>query len=276
MKKAGVDFGLTSTKIYWINDKGEDLYLSSREISRSSLVSVLRHSGVTDVCIGGNGPTEGFERFRLHRLSGDPIKNEKLTQAKGARHLLLVEARPPETKHIVVSIGTGTSYVAVNGEGYDLPIGSTFGAGSIDGLLTALQLGTAADLDKLLGANGASYDLMVSDAVPALRGTPYDHWIAASYAKAARRAEGEAFDPLKFAKSALNQLAADVYCRLALFEETPYRGSRDVVVLGALPHRSHVVRELIETTIRLLGKTPIFPKRGEYALAVGAFQAINP
>ncbi len=276
MKKAGVDFGLTSTKVYWINDKGEDLYLSSRDVSRSSLVSVLRHSGVTDICVGGNGPTDGFEGFRLHRLSGDPIKNEKLTQAKGAHHLLLVEARPPETKHIVISIGTGTSYVAVNGEGYDYPIGSTFGAGSVDGLLAALGIGTAADIDRLLGGTRASYDLMVSDAVPALRGTPYDHWIASSYAKAARRAEGETFDPLKFARSVINQLAADLYCRLALFEETPYRGSRDVIVLGTLPRRSRVVRELIEATIRLLGKTPIFPKRGEYALAVGAFNAINP
>ena len=95
MKKAGIDFGLTNVKAFWINskkdEKEEEMFLSTADVSRKSLASVLAHSGVTDLCVNGNGQTHGFEDFRHHRLEKpplSPLEAEIHIQAAGARRLL--------------------------------------------------------------------------------------------------------------------------------------------------------------------------------------------
>lgn len=280
MKKAGVDFGLSITKLYWVDDRGANCYLSSRDVSNSSLISVLHHLGIKDLCAAGHGPRSGFERFDQHAWPDDPIRAELRLQAIGARHQMLCAARPLETKHIVVGVGTGMSFTVVNGEGFDFPVGSAYGAGSIDGLFAMLGLESGAAIDKLLEGTEdlPSFDLPLGQAVPTLKSTPYEHWIASSFVEAAHVPRTEsAASIVRSAKSVIQHLATDLASRLLLFERIPeFRGARDVVIVGTMPHKSRSVRRAIETTLRKIGKNPVFPPHADYALAVGCYHAINP
>ncbi len=278
-KKAGVDFGLTHVKACWRKPDGETMYLSTADVSRTSLVSVLQHEGVTDLSVGGNGSRTGFEDFQHHMMPGNPLETEIRMQARGAKHLLTVEVRPPETKHVVISIGTGTSFAVVNGAGIDFPVGSAFGAGSIEGLLVLQGIRSAADIDRLLiGAGNTSLDLRIKDAIPALKESRYADWIACSFGLATRQSFADERElRVRFARSCVNALAADIACRLMLFDQIPdYRGARDVIFLGTLPQRSRVVRETLQATTLKLRKTPIFPTHGAYALAAGAYHTVDP
>ncbi len=280
MNKASVDFGLTGVKICWIDSRGAEMHLSTHEVRRESLVSVLQHLGVKDICVAGNGERHGFEVFRHHAWPGDPIQAERRLQAYGARRLLVCEARPPETKHVVVGVGTGMSITFVNGDGMDFPVGSPYGAGAIDGLLEMLDIASGEAIDGALEGKDEipSYDLPLGEAAPSLRDTPYAHWIAASFVKAARETNDHPMTKLvRSAKSVIQHLATDLASRLLAFEWVPqFQGTRDVIVVGTLPHRSRYVRAVLETTLRKIGKHPLFPQHADYALAVGAYHSIDP
>lgn len=285
MRKAGIDFGLTNVKAHWRNAKDEEMFLSTAEVSRASLASALAHSGITDLCAAGNGPTDGFEGFRRHRPPGDPLTAEIRTQAEGARRLLESSGSPPPDRHHVVSIGTGTSYALRMAAGTLVPLlGSAVGAGMVDGLMAARAY-DAPRIDALLASepDGASFDLMLAEAVPSLRGTPFEAYTAAHFAKAARSADAldqETADRL-YASSAVNVLVVDVARSLLLHDRNPAcrlvpdAAVADVIVLGMLPARSCVVRRRLDTALRMIGKNPIFPERAEYALAIGAYHAID-
>lgn len=285
MRKAGIDFGLTNVKAHWINDKGEEMFLSTAEVSRASLASALAHSGITDMCAAGNGPRNGFEIFRQHQPPGDPLTAEIRTQAEGARRLLETAGRAVPDRHHVVSVGTGVSYALRMASDRLVPLlGSAFGAGTADGLLAAAGIASGQRIDALLASepDGASFDLMLAEAIPSLRGTPFEAYTAAHFAKAARAGEIDqaAFDRL-YASSVVNALVVDVARSLLLHDRNPAcrlvpdSAVADVLVLGMLPARSRVVRRRLEAALRMIGKNPIFPDRAEYALSVGAYHAID-
>lgn len=279
MRKAGVDFGLTAVKIHWIDDKGEDNYLSTREVSRQGLASVLRHVGVKDLCVAGNGERVGFEEFRHHEWPGDPIHAELRLQAMGARHLLVSHSIVPETKHVVIGIGTGMSFTFVNGGGFHFPVGSPYGAGSIDGLLSLIGLPATDGLDALLDGTDEipSFDLPLGEAVPSLKETRYNDWIAASFVKARALDDTPDVRRIRAAKSVVQHLATDLASRLLIFDNIwECRGTREVILVGTLPHKSRYVRSVLNTTLRKIGKQPWFHNRGGYALAVGAYHSIDP
>ncbi|HTK60072.1 MAG TPA: hypothetical protein VL283_02605 [Candidatus Baltobacteraceae bacterium] len=286
--KAGIDFGLTHVKAHWISTSGEYNLLSTMDgFDRRGLANELRHRyGITVLCAAGNGPTDGFDWFPQHRLQGDPLTLEIRTQASGAHRLLTTHLRgsPIPHRYHLISVGTGVSYVFRNGDAYAPLLGSAFGAGAVDGLLAAVGIASGPRIDELLvdGPDEASLDLMLAEAVPALKGTFYEAFTAAHFAKAAREppAGQEAFDKL-FASSVVNMLVVDAARSLLLHDRNPAcrlvpdAAVAETVVLGTLPSRSRVVRRRLEKALRMIGKDPIFPPHGEYALAVGAYHAIE-
>lgn len=281
-RKAGVDFGLSAVKIYFKNAAGEEIFLSSNEVSRKSLVSVLAHSGVTDLCVAGNGPSDGFEQFVTHRVNGDPLAREKCSQARGAILLAtrdLTEGWLWSVKRMIVSIGTGTSYVVEDTDSgqYLFPIGNANGAGTIDGKLASFGFSSGPAIDEIFAGGFESFDLTLGEVIPSTRGTPLEHFTASHFAKAARnppRDQGRC-DKLA-AGSAINELVVAVARDLMIFERVPeWYGARDVIVVGTLPCRSKTVRVLLELALRMTGKNPIFPANGQYALAVGSYHDIK-
>ncbi len=296
-KKAGIDFGLTNVKAYWVNKKGdgeEEMFLSTAEVSRSSLASVLAHSGVTNLCAAGNGLEHGFKNFRQERLAGSLFETEICTQAVGARHLLERQPSHPVlgNKYYLVSIGTGTSYTTCDNDSYCTSLlGSAIGAGTVDGILALAGLKSGLYIDRLLGDKLAkgdlnSLDLMLVEAIPEVKGTMLDRYVASHLAKAPHHFQmgvGESAERL--CMSAVSMLVTDVVCRLLLHDKNPACRQFldpvempiiDTVILGTMPHRSKAVRMLLEIALRSIGKNPIFPEHGEYALAVGAYHSINP
>ncbi len=292
VKKAGIDFGLTNIKIYFQDGAGNDIFHSSADLQRDALALTLKHFGVTDLCVAGNGPTDGFEGFRQHRVDGHPLIAELVTQAKGAQCLLQQQKFPIPPSHYLVSIGTGTSYMTCDDAGNYLPLlGSAIGAGTVDGLL-ALRWGRGLHIDELVysklieKANLSSFDLMLVDVIPAVKGTPLEHYAASHLAQVPTHGIGISAreHAERLCLSAINMLVTDVVRSLLLHDKNPqcrhfldlvWMSIIDVVILGTMPHRSKSVRMLLEQALRSIGKNPIFPEHGEYALAVGAYNIIS-
>jgi hypothetical protein len=277
--KAGVDFGLTNAKAHWINPKGEELFLSTAQVSRRSLVSVLQHSGILDVCAAGVGTMEGFEAFAQHRARGDEMRAEKLHQARGAILLAERDGAKLAVKQMIVSVGTGTSYVYHDAAAgvYRFPLGNANGAGTVDGKLASFGLASGAAIDELFARGFESFDLTLGEAVPATRGTPVEHYPAAHFAKAVRDPpkDQETCD-LRAAGSAIKELVTAIARDVLIWDMIPdWSGATDILVVGTLPSRSKTVRQLLDFTLRSVGKNPIFPTNAEFALAYGAYHDID-
>lgn len=286
--KAGIDFGLTHVKAHWISESGGAVLVSTMDgyDRRAFAVALKDVFGIVELAAAGNGPTDGFEAFVHRRLQGDPMTLEIRTQADGARHLLDAAGVAPPDRHYVVSVGTGVSYALRLADGAVAPLlGSAFGAGAVDGLLAAAGIASGPRIDALLDAepDDASFDLPLGEAIPALRGTPLEAYVAAHFLKAARHPPGdqETFDRL-YASSVVNALVVDVARSLLLHDLNPRcrlvpdAAVADVIVLGTLPARSRVVRRRLDAALRMIGKRPIFPPSAEFALAVGAYRASAP
>ena len=297
MKKAGIDFGLTHVKAFWINskkdEKEEEMFLSTADVSRNSLASVLAHSGVTDLCVNGNGQTHGFEDFRHHRLEKPRLsllEAEIHIQAAGARRLLQQQLLFPEMYYLI-SIGTGTSYTLCNQRLYASLLGSAIGAGTVDGLLALAGVASGPHIDALLGdklvkGDFSSFDLMLVEAIPSLKGTLHEQHAASHLAKVPQELSRLGVKNIaeRVCMSAVNMLVTDVACRILLHDKNPqcryfldpvWLSITDVVILGTMPHLSKNVRLILEVALRSIGKNPIFPDHGEYALAVGAYHSID-
>ena len=293
MKKAGVDSGLTHVKAFWINDRGEEVFRSTADMGPDELALEMQQAGITDLCVAGNGSQKLFNGFKHHCLEGNPLKLEISTQATGVSRLLSRRSQGLPEMYYLISIGTGTSYTLCDNRTrrFVSLIGSAIGAGTVDGLMALAEVKSGPLVDTLLSwklAKGdlSSFDLMLGEAIPSLKGTPLERYAASHLAKVPLHFPGSV--PLEITSlcmSAVNMLVTDVarsillhdknpVCRIVL-DEVPVP-IRDVVILGTMPHRSTAVRLLLDTALRSIHKDPIFPEHGEYALAVGAYHRINP
>src|SRR3989338_5973662 len=89
--KAGVDFGSTLVKAFWIKN-GEQRFSSTADVALDDIVRQLRDDGVRQVHRAGIGYSDVhadyFKRFEVKKRDGDPIENEVRLQAEGTRRLL--------------------------------------------------------------------------------------------------------------------------------------------------------------------------------------------
>ena len=130
----------------------------------------------------------------------------------------------------------------------------------------------------------SSFDLMLVETIPSVKGTPLEHYAASHLAKVPCNFRMTQQDRERLCMSAVNMLVTDVVCRILLHDKNPqcryfldpvWLSITDVVILGTMPHLSKNVRLILEVALRSIGKNPIFPDHGEYALAVGAYHSIN-
>jgi len=274
-KKAGVDFGLTLVKACWIGADGVMMYVSTADLSRGELVTALVADGITDLCVGGCGSREGFERFRHHHLvNNNPMTDEVALQSNGAIHLLRESNVAISRRHLIVSIGTGTSFTLRDDEDFTPLLGSATGAGTVDALMRSWGwLRGAASIDGVIGEKFQTFDIMLGDVIRDFAGTPF---VASSFGLVAREWQCGPDCFRRLAASAVSLLITAVGDKLMQIGEKPgCEGITDVIILGTLPTRSRVVREQLEKMLAAFGKTLIFPPHGEYALAVGAYHDIS-
>ena len=143
MKPAiGVDVGATLAKLA-IRDEGGALHFESlpaREIDRVG----DRVADFNPIRVGltGGGASSLSERF----AGISALQNEFESWGKGARHLLDAENLLKESRNLLVSLGTGTSVLLMDGDATHRVGGTALGGGTVLGLSSALS-------DTLLGCN---------------------------------------------------------------------------------------------------------------------------
>lgn len=160
----GVDVGASLTKLA-IRRPGGDLEL--RSISAAALAELPREvEQLAPERIGLTGG--GGVRLRRQLGGAATVVGEFAAWGAGARALLRRAGESPPERFLLVSVGTGTSAMLVDGERVDRIGGTALGGGTIAGLAYAL-VGTAdaAELAALAeGGDRSRVDLLVADAYP--------------------------------------------------------------------------------------------------------------
>jgi pantothenate kinase len=268
MTLAGLDLGTSLAKAVW----GEPRQAQTAPLEQvADLIAALRADGVTRVGLAGVSyqrvPLDGFE---VLEVTGAEIDRELAVQADGVRQLLAEEGRQPE-RFLAVSLGTGISYTLAEGQGTRrFPLGSAVGGGFLRGLS---QLLGAPSWEAFLAeaAQGQPVDLLVEDQLPATRGTPTGRLVLAHFG----RADADTPRPDAFA-SLFSTVATGVARDLALMQFTPgFEPPEPIVFVGSLAQVEPLKGALTRYVQGLLGREPLFPAQGAYALALGALRALG-
>ncbi len=157
----GVDVGATLAKIaVRTPERGVEFRLEPAS-ALDSVAALLAEAQPTRVGLTGGGAPE-----LARRLAGESVAvNEFAAWGAGAKALLEGEGGPPAERYLLVSVGTGTSVMLVDGMAVQRVGGTALGGGTILGL-GALLLGTRRFGELVeLAAKGdrRRVDLLVSD-----------------------------------------------------------------------------------------------------------------
>jgi len=278
--RAGIDIGTTLTKFAW-KYEGEDHRISTAEMPLEEIVGLLKACGVREVCLTGNGESQAdwsAEGFLVSRPSGDPLRNEFLVQADGARRILKEEGHDAE-EFLLVSVGTGTSFTYVTkDDAQPFPFGTAVGGGFIMGL--AHPDHDALDVDSM-SISGEVRDLLLEDVVPNAAGLP--GWApVAHFGKMRSSPRNDPADPELYGDryaTAMHMVATLVLRDMALLSmiKGP-AGPKHAFIVGSTVGGFIRLHGMFEDLIakfrafRLIPET-VMPTWGEYAGAVGALYA---
>jgi type II pantothenate kinase len=195
--------------------------------------------------------------------------------AAGARALLEVESHAAAAERfLLVSVGTGTSCVLVDGETVTRVGGTALGGGTLLGLGAALTGRSAFDEIVALAAAGdrGRVDLLVSDVypdgLPELPGAA----TAANFGKLAQaRRGGGSADPRDLAGALVGLVGENValLCN-ALAAQV---GVRTLVFGGSALRANPPLANLLVAFTAAFGREPVLLARAEHAGAIGALLA---
>jgi type II pantothenate kinase len=264
---AGVDWGATLAKLA-VQRPGEPTEL--RLLPVSDAPACLEALSKLDAdCIGVTG---GGARRLLRALAGARAVGEFEAMAAGAA-ALLAEAGQPSGQHLLVSLGTGTSVLRVDGDSVTRIGGTALGGGTLLGLAAGLTGIDDYERVVALAQQGArsTVDLLVSDVYGDGESPVPGSFIAASFGRLPRRlAAGERIADADVAQALIGLLAENV-ARVCAGLATAAGLSRIVYVGSTLRNNPMLVGGLALLT-RALGHEPLFPARGEFAGALGALR----
>jgi len=213
----------------------------------------------------------GATRFAdLVRLDTTPI-GEFDAWSAGARELLRRQGTAPDGPFLLVSVGTGTSALLVDGPQVVRVGGTALGGGTFLGLGAALTGRTG--FEELVAMAGAGdrrrVDLLISEVYPqGLEGLP-GAASAASFGKVPRlAARGDRCDP----RDLVGALVALVGENVALLCNAlaAQAGARRIVFGGSALRGNEPLSRLLVGITAALGREPVLLASGEYAGAIGA------
>lgn len=260
-KIAGVDGGTTLTKFAWGGPDGLKLRsTANRDIQ--VILNEMREDGVTHIrSIGTSPPIEVFEEFWVHMPTkgDDEIKTETRLQAKGARHLMQDQGRRLG-RHLVVSVGTGTSYTfAIMGMLFRMPVGNALGGGFLEGVrktMTPIKPLSREEFNHK--AMGAHLDIMVGDVLP---NHPAKDFVLSNFGGATADSSVESI-----ATSYVRLVATSIIGQIALYGAL----TKDVVFVGSTLEAYPTLMTILGAWTKKLGKRAHFPEHGSFAGAIGA------
>ena len=190
--------------------------------------------------------------------------------AAGARELLRMQSVPRVEPFLLVSLGTGTSALLIDGDRVERVGGTALGGGTILGLGRALTRRTS--FDELVALAGAGdrrrVDLLISDIYPGGLAELPGAATAASFGKLARAADEGSSDPRDLAGALLALVAENV--ALLCNSLAGQAGVRRIVFGGSTLRGNPPVAQLLIAVTAALGREPIVLENGEYSGAIGA------
>ena len=268
----GIDSGATLVKVA-MESSGGIHFATLGSPSTDRLRDHLERTSPTHLCVTGCGAaaleaelTEDGIRDIL-----SPIEFE--AWARGANEMLTRLGEPAIEPYLLVSIGTGTSILRVEGDQVERVGGTALGGGAALGLGLALTgVGSSQELNELaLQGDRSSIDLMVSDIFENAEGI--GAMIASGFGKLARNAalpesERETPNPADLA-SAIMGIVAD---NIGLLVAAHARGAGvSRIVFGGSTLITHPQIELTIRGIAALGgfESSVLPHPG-HAGALGA------
>jgi type II pantothenate kinase len=265
---AGVDVGATLVKLALQRAGGETTLETLPAARIEDVVERLGEAAPWRVGLTGGGAP------RLARqLACDSVQVDEFDAwSSGARRLLRRRGTPPE-RFLLVSVGTGTSAMLVEGERVRRVGGTALGGGTLLGLGSAL-LGRP-DFEKIaeLAAAGdrSRVDLLVSDIYPEgdflLPGTVN----AASFAKLALGGDPQPSDLAHGLVGLVGENVALICCGLAAAA-----GVEPIVFGGTTLRHNPALVDILRGACLVLGCKPCFLPDGEFVGALGALECLQP
>ncbi len=252
----GIDFGITTTDVALMEENRllKAFYLKSKSLR--DLKKALFSKGIDLSGVGGIAVTGGIARKKIF---GKRVFRVGELNAIGFGGAFLSGAK----KALVVSMGTGTCIVSFN-KGEVKHVGGTpLGGGTIVGLSKKLLGESQPEKLQKLASKGSlhSIDLSVRDAIGSGIGIIPGNATASNFAKKGIGGKAD------LALAVQNMVAESNAVIAALAARSS--NHRKIVFVGKTP-LFPAVRRTLKRVLRYYGFSPVFPGRGEHAMAVGA------
>lgn len=266
-RAVGVDIGATLAKLAIRNGSGETNFeaMPAGDIDRVR----ERITSLDPALVGltGGGASPLAERLTIACEHHD----EFASWGKGSRHLLASENLLSGSRNLLVSLGTGTSILLMDGES-TLRIGGTaLGGGTILGLSGAL-LGTT-DFDEICAiacrGDRTQVDLVVGDIYRTGEIPLPDDLTAASFGKLAGPIVGPGGkDPENLAAAILGLVGENVGLISAGLSYASQ--VQEIVFAGSTLRGNELLRSILASITTNMGRTPVFLPHAEFGGALGA------
>ncbi len=269
----GVDLGATLSKLA-LRDTDGALHFEAIPTSELDRVEArIEALGPLHIGLTGGGATRLAERLG----DGCTHSDEFTAWGAGARSLLAADALAGDTRNLLVSLGTGTSILLMDGDNTVRVGGTALGGGTVVGLAGAL-LGTS-EFDEVsrLAQNGnrAQVDLVVSDIYRPGEIPLDDELTAASFGKLGHPSmTPESKRPENLAAAIMGLVGENVglICAGLSYATQVER----VVYGGSTLHENGYLRNVLHSITSSAGRTAVFLPHGEYGGAAGALALASP
>jgi len=266
--RLGVDVGATLAKLAIARGEGRVEYRLAPAHAIERLALEVEGLAPDRVGVTGGG---AFPLSRSLSLDTAPV-GEFEAWGTGSHALLEQAGRATGEPHLLVSLGTGTSAMLVDGDRVTRVGGTALGGGTLLGLGAALT--GVADFGQLVslaaGGDRRRVDLLVSDIYRA-GGLPLPGDLtAASFGKLADPARRDPPVPGDLAHAIVGLVGENVgliCCSLALAA-----GVKRIVFGGTTLRGNPVLVEILRGLCAGMGREAVFLRDGEFAGALGALE----
>lgn len=262
MDTISVDFGASFTDAVSFSDGklASKASVPSAEYSHEFIARLVEGQQAVAITGGGAFKKDSFASPSIVRMRKHGVRllrfNEIDCIAAGAAFL------SGKKRMLVVSIGTGTPFVFVDGKSVKHLGGTGVGGGTLEGLCRLLL---AADLKKATrfaaqaksGADLTVYDIMGSG----IGRIPRD-------ATASNFGKADGASRQQIAASTFKLVSESIGVAAAMAAKA--KASRDVVFVGRVAANPVIRKRLAETTRMFGGIRAVFPEMPEYCTAIGA------
>jgi len=258
---AGVDVGATLTKLALPEDSGCRLETVPSERSHEVRAALADHRAAR-IGITGAGATQ-----LAAELGGAVVAVDEFRAWERGVRLLLPEA---EERYLLVSIGTGTSVVHVDGDRVQRVGGTPLGGGTILGLGTALT--GSSDFDRLCALAGAGdrarVDVSVAELYAGSEAPLATDVMASSFARLAAGPLRRDPRPEDLARSLMAMVGENV--ALLAGSLSLWLGVESILFGGSTLRGNPALREAVSDYVARFGRTAVHLDSGAFAGALGA------